>query len=136
LAAVQVQVEHALRELENAKMRVERDARAVEDDMRRKLVAQLLPVLDNLDRAVKASRHEGVRLVREQLEGVLRGYGVERVSALAQRFDPKWMDAIGLAPIDDPDLDGIVVEQMQPCYRFEDMLLRPAQVVVGRLARG
>jgi len=117
-------------------MRVERDARAVEDDMRRKLVAQLLPVLDNLDRAVKASRHEGVRLVREQLEGVLRGYGVERESALAQHFDPKWMDAIGLTPVDDPDLDSIVVEQMQPCYRFEGMLLRPAKVVVGRLARG
>ena len=120
----------ALRELEAAKRRVERDARAVEDETRRKLVAQLVPVLDNLDRAAVT---DGVGAIRDQLESVMRGFGVERQSALAQRFDPSWMEAIGLAPVDDPELERLVVEEMQPCYRFEGMLLRPAKVIVGRL---
>ena len=135
-----MEVASALRELEAAKERVERGARAVEDDTRRRLVGELLPVLDNLDRTIRASVRErgapalvdGVRLVREQLEGVLRGYGVLRASALAQRFDPAWMEAIALGPVDDPELDGIVIEELQPCYRYEGALLRPAKVVVGR----
>jgi molecular chaperone GrpE len=129
-----------LRELENAKARVERDARAVEDETRRRLVAEVLPVLDNLDRTIDAAMNEGdspalvdgVRLVREQLESVLRGYGVVRVSALAQRFDPSWQEAVALGPVDDPELDDIVIEQMQPAYRYGGTLMRPAKVVVGR----
>jgi molecular chaperone GrpE len=137
---VQLEVASALRELEAAKARVERGARAVEDDPRRRLISELLPVLDNLDRTIRASIDDGsapalvdgVRLVREQLEGVLRGYGVKRISALAQRFDPSWQEAIALGPVDDPELDGIVIEESQPCYRYEGSLLRPAKVVVGR----
>ncbi len=132
----------ALRELEAAKARVERDARAVEDDTRRRLVAQLLPVLDNLDRTIAAADREGnapavvdgVRLVRDQLEGVLRGYGLQRADAFGEPFDPAWQEAIALAPVDGPELDGLVVEQLQPCYRWRDALLRPAKVVVGRMA--
>ncbi len=62
----------------------------------------------------------------------MRGYGVVRGSALAHRFDPKWMEAVAVGPVDDPDLDGIVIEQLQPAYRYADALLRPARVVVGR----
>jgi len=137
---VQVEVASALRELEAAKQRVERGARAVEDDTRRRLISELLPVLDNLDRTIRAALRDrnspnvvdGVRLVRDQLEGVLRGYGVQRVSALAQRFDPAWMEAVALGPVNDPELDDIVIEELQPCYRYEGALLRPAKGVVGR----
>ncbi|HUJ62284.1 MAG TPA: nucleotide exchange factor GrpE, partial [Kofleriaceae bacterium] len=90
------EIGRALRELEAARARVERDAGAVADETRRRLVAQLLPVLDNLDRTIAAAERDpsgaalalGVRRVRDQLDGVLRGYGVERVDAVAKRFDP------------------------------------------------
>lgn len=130
----------ALRELEAAQARVERDARRVHEETRTKLVLQLLPVLDNLDRTLQAAADrregsamvEGVRLVRSQLENVLRGYGVERIDAVGARFDPRVHDAIQVAPVRDPSHHGLVLDQVEPGYRFGDRLLRPARVVVGQ----
>jgi molecular chaperone GrpE len=129
----------ALNDLEAAKARVERDARAVTDDMRKDLVEKLLPVLDNLDRTIAAAERngdsramvEGVRLVRGQLEGVLKGYGLERVDATDQDFDPKVHDAIATIPVPSNALHDTVLEQLAPGYRFAGSLLRPAKVVVG-----
>jgi molecular chaperone GrpE len=77
---------------------------------------------------------EGVRMVRQQLEGVLRGYGVERVDATGLRFDPGLHEAIGVTPVSDPQRHGLVLHQMEPGYRFGERLLRPARVNVGKLA--
>lgn len=133
----------ALRELENAKARVERDARTVFDDTKKNLVEQLLPVLDNLDRTIKAAEDngeaptvvEGISLVRSQLEGVLRGYGVVRIDALAQPFDPRIHEAVTTLPVLTADANNLVVDQITPGYRYGNGLLRPAKVVVGKLSR-
>ena len=77
---------------------------------------------------------QGVSLVRQQLEGVLRGYGVERIDALDQHFDPAIHEAVGVAPVRDARHHGVVVDQAEPGYRFGDRLLRPARVTVGKLA--
>ena len=130
----------ALRELEAARSRVERDAQQIHDETRRKLVIELLPVLDNLDRTLRAAADsrdapvlvEGVQLVRAQLEGVLRGYGVERIDAVGTRFDPTTHDAINVVAVRDPARHAMVLDQVEPGYRFGDRLLRPAKVVVGR----
>ncbi len=132
----------ALRELEAAKARVERDARSVCDDTKKKLVAEILPVLDNLDRTISAARDngdapavvEGVTLVRTQLENVLRGYGVERIDALALPFDPAIHDAVTTLPVLTREAHNLVVDQIAPGYRYGAGLLRPAQVVVGKLS--
>ena len=134
------EVDHAMRELEAARARVERDAKAVAEDTRKRLVAELLPVLDNLDRTVAAARDageapavvEGVQLVRVQLESVLRGYGVERIDAIAKPFDPVIHDAVGMLDVNDRGYHDIVIDQLQPCYLYGATLLRPAKVVVGR----
>ncbi|MBA2540651.1 MAG: nucleotide exchange factor GrpE [Deltaproteobacteria bacterium] len=129
----------ALRELESAKLRVERDARAVSEAMRKQLVEKLLPVLDNLDRTIAAAEGdspavvEGVRMVRTQLESVLQGYGLERIDAFAERFDPAVHDAVATMPVAGP-LHASIVEQLAPGYRFNGGLLRPVQVVVGLAA--
>jgi molecular chaperone GrpE len=131
----------ALRNLEATEARLTRNARREIDEARGKLVQELLPVLDNLDRTIRAaygSRNdpamlEGVRMVRHQLEAVLRGYGVERIEALDQRFDPNLHEAIGVATVSDPRRHGVVVQQAEPGYRFGDRLLRPAKVSVGKL---
>jgi molecular chaperone GrpE len=132
----------ALRNLEATEARLERNARRDVEEMRGKLVQELLPVLDNLDRTIRAAQAnrsdpamlEGVRMVHQQLEGVLRGYGVERIEALGQRFDPALHEAIGMVPVAEPQRHGAVVHQAEPGYRFAGRLLRPAKVSVGKLA--
>jgi molecular chaperone GrpE (heat shock protein) len=130
----------ALRNLEATEARLERNAKRDVDEARGKLVQELLPVLDNLDRTIRAAHAsrsdpamlEGVRLVRHQLDGVLRGYGVERIDALDQRFDPGLHEAIGVTVVSDPRRHGVVVQQTEPGYRFAGKLLRPAKVTVGK----
>jgi molecular chaperone GrpE len=131
---------HALRELEAAKARVERDAKRASDEMRQRLVLQLLPVLDNLDRTIAVAQRnrdaptvvEGVSLVRRQIVGVLEGYGVQRLESRGQPFDPAHHEAVSMIAVDDPRQDRKVVEQLEPGYMMGDRLLRPAKVVVGR----
>jgi len=130
-----------LRNLEATEARLERNAQRETEAARGKLVQELLPVLDNLDRSIRAAQTgrsdpallEGVRLVRHQLEGVLRGFGVERIDALGQRFDPALHEAIGVTAVGEPQRHGVVIHQAEPGYRFAGKLLRPAKVSVGKL---
>ena len=131
----------AMNALEASKARVERDAQRVSDESRAKLVVELLPVLDNLDRtivAVEASSDpallEGVRMVRGQLQRVLVGYGLEPIEAAGQPFDPAIHDAISVTPILERAHHNVVVHQAEPGFRFAGKVLRPAKVVVGQLA--
>jgi molecular chaperone GrpE (heat shock protein) len=137
---VEGSLSRAVRDLEAARARVERDAQVVHDETRNKLVVELFPVLDNLDRTIAAATEngdaaavlEGAQLVRAQLETVLRGYGIERIDAVGTAFDPNVHDAISVAPVRDPARHAIVLHQAEPGYRVGERLLRPAKVVVGR----
>jgi molecular chaperone GrpE (heat shock protein) len=130
----------ALRDLEAAKARVERDAQRAQDEMRQQLVRQLLPALDNLDRTIMAAQKnreapsvvEGVHLVRRQIAGVLEGYGVQRIEARGQAFDPAKHEAVSMIAVDDPRHDRFVIDQLEPGYVMNGRLLRPAKVIVGR----
>jgi molecular chaperone GrpE len=134
------QLASALNNLEAAKARVERDAGIVHEETRRKLVAELVPVLDNFDRAIAAAEStgdapavvEGVRLVRRQLETVLLGYGLARFDAVGAAFDPSVHEATHMVPVTDPAQDRLVLDQTEPGYTFGDRLLRAAKVIVGR----
>jgi molecular chaperone GrpE len=128
----------AVNNLEASEARVRRNAERVYDEARSKLVLELLPVLDNLDRTLDAARGheatplvEGVTMVRGQLEGVLLRYGVERIEAKGKKFDPAAHDAVSAMPVSDASRVGMVIEQLEPGYRFGSKLLRPARVAVG-----
>jgi len=129
----------AIDEYEAARRRLERDAARVQEETRTHLVAELLPVLDNIDRSIDASTDtaavEGMSLVRAQLEGVLRGYGLERFDAAGERFDPRLHEAMDVAEVAEPERDGTVVRQWQPGYRIGGRVLRAARVQVGRHRR-
>lgn len=130
----------ALRDLEAAKARVERDAGRAAQELREKLVLDLLPVLDNLDRTIRAAEHhgeaptvvEGVRLVRSQFMGTLQRMGVERIDSRHKPFDPGIHEAVGTIPVTHPAAHNVVVDQVEAGYRFGARLLRPAKVVVGQ----
>ena len=130
----------ALAELQDAKVRMARDADRQLDLLRAQVLEKLIPVLDNLERCLHASREEvplleGVRLVHLQLLRVMADFGLERVSAMGQRFDPVKHDALAVVPIDDPAKDRVVIRELEPAYVFGERVIRPAKVEVGRSAR-
>ena len=130
----------ATSEFEQARVRMRRDMqREVERNMRA-VVAELLEVVDNLDRAIAAAGDDespllvGVRLVRDQFLAKLEAFGVVRIETLGEPFDAAMHEAIATAPVDDPSLDGRIVAVVKEGYAIGDELLRPASVVVGARA--
>jgi molecular chaperone GrpE len=98
-------------------------------------VKELLPVLDDLERAlVAADEHEeakledGVRLVHRSLADALRKEGLEEISTDG-KFDPHVHEALLSQPSDEDE--GTVIEVLQKGYRLGDRILRPARVVVS-----
>jgi molecular chaperone GrpE len=151
LQAIATEHRRALEEFEQAKLRIRREmARDVERG-KRAVVAELLEVLDNLDRAIAAARDSarggpqpdressvetllrGVELVRDQFLAKLEALGVRRIDALGQMFDAAAHEAVSMAPVSHPEQDGRVVGVAREGYAIGDELLRPAAVVVGRL---
>ena len=105
---------------------------------RMKIVEVLLEVLDNLDTALKSgagskkSLTEGVRVIRDDLWSRIKYFKVDRIEALGCRFDPEIHEAVMTRDVD-PEMDGSVIEEIQPGYRTADFVVRHARVVVGRV---
>ena len=100
-----------------------------------KLAKELLPALDNLDRALEAAAEEdplleGVRLVRAELSAALARVGVESFDPKGERFDPVHHEAMAQQPVEGA-ASGTVVEVYQPGYRLNGTVIRPARVVVA-----
>ena len=105
------------------------------------VITAILPVLDNLDRALDAANTEdtasiikGVDMVRRQFVGVLENLGVSIIKTQGEKFDPALHDAAGTENVEDPELDGKVIAERLKGYRTKDRVLRPAQVIVGKKA--
>ncbi len=126
-------------EFENYKKRVARDRvewiRAANEG----LLLELLPVLDNLERALAAARKsdstgalvEGVDLVLRLFQGVLERAGVKPMDSVGQPFDPSLHQAV--AVVEAPEVpDGTVLEEVQRGYWIHTRVLRPAMVKVAR----
>ncbi len=123
-------------EFENYRRRTERDRQAVVTGAQREVVGGLLPVMDNLERAVAAlgDRGEeivaGLEMVRGQLAGLLAGHGVEEIEAAGRAFDPNVHEAVAQIPSAEHP-DGAVVEVVEKGYRISEHVLRPSRVVVA-----
>jgi molecular chaperone GrpE len=125
-------------DFENYRKRVGREAAEAEVRGRADLARSLLPVLDNLERALAAAEPidrdtapnhlvHGVKLVYEELAGVLRGAGIETYSPAGEAFDPDWHEAMMTRAGE----EGQVLEVLEKGYRLNGQVLRPARVVVG-----
>ncbi len=123
-------------EFDNYRKRVERDREAQQRAGIREVVAELLPVMDNLERAVEALGGAGapivagVEMVRGQLAGLLAGRGVEEIAAHASVFDPEVHEAVAQHPSDE-HAEGTVVHVVEKGYRIGETVIRPAKVVVA-----
>jgi len=123
-------------EFDNYRKRVERDRETQHHAGVRDLVGELLPVIDNLERAVAALGGAGdqivagVEMVRGQLAGLLAGRGVEEIAAHEEPFDPNVHEAIAQHPTDEHE-EGTVVHVSEKGYRLGELIIRPAKVVVA-----
>jgi molecular chaperone GrpE len=131
----------AAQEFEDARLRLRREIGKDIERGRREILADLLDVVDNLDRALDAARQprattdallQGVEMVRRQFLAKLEGLGVTRIDVEEQRFDPEVHEAVTTVPASTPDDDGMIVGVIRHGYRIGDDVLRPAAVAVAK----
>ena len=120
-------------EFENARKRQQRERSRILETASERLVMELLPVLDNLDRALEAEGdiREGVRATRDQLADVLGKEGLLAVASDGQRFDPNVHEAVMGQPSEEHE-EGTILETFQRGYLLNGKPIRPAKVVVAR----
>lgn len=126
-------------ELENFKKRMEKEKGETYKFANENLLKDLLPVLDNLERALEHGRDsgnpkallEGVELTYKSFWAVLEKYGISRVEALGEAFDPQHHEAV-MVQEDAQRPAGEVISQLQIGYRLHNRLVRPAMVVVSK----
>jgi molecular chaperone GrpE len=123
-------------DFENYRKRVARESAAAQERGVAKLAKELLPALDNLDRALEEAAGgddpllAGVRLVRAELSAALGRAGIESFSPTGEAFDPVEHEAMAQKPVEGAE-SGTVVEVYQPGYRLRGSVIRPARVVVA-----
>jgi molecular chaperone GrpE len=120
-------------EFENSRKRQERERARLLETASERLVAELLPVLDNLDRALEAEGdiHEGVRAIRDQLVAVLGEEGLLAVASDGQPFDPNVHEAVMSQPSEEHE-EGTILQTFQRGYLLNGKPIRPAKVVVAK----
>ena len=141
-AETEDRLRRALADLDNLRKRYHRELARERDAERRRAAMELLPVVDNLGRALDhvgpedgaaldcAAFIRGIRAVHDQAVGALARLGFERFDDLGQVFDPVRDEAVGAVDSDAPA--GTVVAAVRPGYARDGELLRPAGVVVSK----
>ena len=127
-------------EFDNYRKRTDRERQALSEAISGDVVGDILPVVDDLERALAAtdagetdveSLRTGVELIHRHLLDLLRRRGVEPLDVVGQAFDPNWHEAVGHEAADGHD-DGEIIAEARRGYRIGDRLLRPAMVRVAK----
>ena len=122
-------------DLANYKQRSEQERRETIEFANSTLISSLLPVIDDLDRAMasvpagleKSSWTEGVRLIYNKFKTILQSQGLTEIEARGEPFDPRLHEAV----MQQEGEEGMVVDETQRGYRFRDRVIRPSLVIVG-----
>ena len=122
-------------EFDNYKKRTEREKSGVAEYARAGIIKQLLPILDNIDRAAGADREspdyiKGIELIVKQLEGLSEKLGIEEIAKQGETFDPNLHEAV--MHIEDENLgENVIAEVLQKGYKTGDTIIRHAMVKVA-----
>ena len=119
----------------NYKRRSEQEMAEVSQFANTTLMLSLLPILDDLERALtstppqmaKLDWVDGIRLIERKLRASLEAQGLSQIRALGKPFDPNFHEAVR----QDKGKDGIVIAELQKGYMLHDRVIRPTMVVVG-----
>ena len=127
-------------EFDNYRKRIERDRQAQNDAAAASIIQELLPLMDDLERALKAESsasdagnayRRGVELIHKQLGEILRKRGVRAIEALGADFDPHYHQAVSYDAAEGRR-EGEVIEEFRRGYMLGDRLLRPSMVKVAK----
>ena len=125
-------------EFENYKKRVAREKSELVRYGNEDLLKEILPILDNLERALEHASQgegkgirEGVELVLAQFRQVLQRFGVIPISAVGEAFDPERHEAVMEEESDEVE-PGHIISEIEKGYMLNDRLLRPAKVIVAK----
>jgi molecular chaperone GrpE len=127
--------QRAQADLINYKRRAEMEREEISKFANSTLVLNLLPVLDDLERALSSVPDgtagepwlEGIRLIQRKFRGILEAQGLSPIEAVGEPFDPRFHEAVRQAEGE----EGMVVEEQEKGYMFRDRVIRPSKVVVG-----
>ena len=140
---LQAQKEKYLRlfaEFDNFRKRSAREGLELRQTAGKEVIVSLLDVLDDCDRAEKQLQNadnidqvkEGIQLVFSKLRSVLQGKGLKAMVSVHTDFDVEKHEAITEIPVQDPSLQGKVIDEVQKGYYLNDKIIRFAKVVVGK----
>ena len=125
-------------EFDNYRKRTDRDRQSLSEAAAASIIEELLPLVDDLDRALKADAgaeasayRRGVELIHKQLNEILRKRGVRPIEALGADFDPYYHQAVSYEHAEGRR-DGEVIEEFRRGYMLGDRLLRPSMVKVAK----
>lgn len=143
LVRVREQLMRTAADFDNYRKRSRRDVADAERRVQEQLIRSLLPTFDNMERAAThaesasdvASLVEGLGMVMRQFQDTLSGLGIERVNSVGQTFDPAEHEAVQHVETSDVP-PGAVAQELQPGYRWNGRLVRPAMVVVAKAPAG
>lgn len=136
IAAVKNQLMSLAAEYDNFKKRTAREKERIYIDSVGDTVAKLLPVLDNLERALTSFEdkdseyYRGVDLVKKQTEEIFAKLGVETIPSVGEEFDPELHNAV-MHIEDETVTENTIVEEFQKGYRYKDKVIRYAMVKVA-----
>jgi molecular chaperone GrpE len=119
----------------NARERIELFKEAGKD-----VVQSLLPVLDDFERALKqieiskdtVAVKEGVKLIYQKLKNILEQKGLKSFDSVGENFDVEFHEAITEVPVEDENMKGKVIDEIEKGYKLNDKIIRFAKVVVGK----
>lgn len=126
-------------EFENYKRRISKERIELIQTAGKEVIASLLPVIDDFDRALKAIEtasevgpvKEGVSLVGQKLKNILSQQGLKEMESIGKPFDAELQEAITNIPAPSDDLKGKVIDEVEKGYFLHGKVLRHAKVVVG-----
>ena len=125
-------------EFDNYRKRTDRERRELSDAVAADLIRDLLPVVDDMERALAAagdspdaSLRAGVELILKQMLEALRRRGAEPIEVVGEDFDPSWHEALASEPANGRR-DGEVIDEIRRGYRIGQRLIRPALVKVAK----
>ncbi|MDP2806941.1 MAG: nucleotide exchange factor GrpE [bacterium] len=137
----------AMADLDNYRKRTAKEYLEKEGDANRNLVSKILPVLDNLDRALTSSKelcdrdesfrsfYLGVQMIDQQIHKILEAEGLSALESEGQPFDPNKHEAVLAVESRDHQPDT-VINEVEKGFLFRDKILRPARVTVSKLPSG
>lgn len=122
------QAQRARADLINYRRRQEEALGELRNYGQENFIKELLPVLDSL--RIGSKENEGIRQIKEQLEAVLKKYGLREIKAISEKFNPELHEAV--EQVKSKKKEGIVVEEVQRGYILNNKVLRPSKVKVTK----